>query len=76
MTQPGELTPTEQKVARCIAECATNRQIAAALRISERQVESHVAGIVDAWQLDRHLNLRAQIVRRYSETFGFPRLGA
>ena len=40
-----ELTETEERVARLVAEGATNRQAAAALFISVRTVETHVGAI-------------------------------
>ena len=70
------LTDQQRRVARLAAECATNKQIAATLQISERQVEQHLTHIVDRWCLDRSKNLRAQIVTRYWQTFGYPRIPA
>jgi DNA-binding NarL/FixJ family response regulator len=41
-TTPGPLTPRERETATLVAQGLTNRQIAAALHISERTAESHV----------------------------------
>ncbi len=40
-----DLTPTEQRVAELVAGGATNRDTAAALFVSVRTVETHVASI-------------------------------
>jgi DNA-binding CsgD family transcriptional regulator len=42
---PGALTPAEQRVAALVAEGKTNREVAAALFLSERTVEGHVSRI-------------------------------
>jgi DNA-binding NarL/FixJ family response regulator len=41
----GELTPTEERVAALVAEGRTNRQVAAALFVSERTIEGHLSRI-------------------------------
>jgi DNA-binding NarL/FixJ family response regulator len=57
-----ELTTTEQRVADLISEGGTNREIAAALFVSVRTVETHVASIY------RKLGVRsrAELVRHFS----------
>lgn len=40
---PGALTPSEQRVAALVAEGKTNREVAAALFLSERTVEGHLS---------------------------------
>jgi DNA-binding NarL/FixJ family response regulator len=57
-----ELTATEQRVADLLSEGATNRGVAAALFVSVRTVETHVASIY------RKLGVRsrAELVRRFS----------
>ena len=60
-----DLSPTQRRVARMVAECATNKQICAALNLHSRTVEKHLSAIADRWQLDRSKNLRAQIVCAY-----------
>jgi DNA-binding NarL/FixJ family response regulator len=59
-----ELTATEQRVADLIAAGATNRDAAAALFVSVRTVETHVAAIY------RKLGIRsrAELARRHSGT--------
>jgi DNA-binding CsgD family transcriptional regulator len=59
-----DLTAAEQRVADLIAEGSTNRDIAAALFVSVRTVETHVASIY------RKLGVRtrAELVRRLSRT--------
>jgi DNA-binding CsgD family transcriptional regulator len=42
---PGELTPAEQRVAALVAEGKTNREVAAALYLSDRTVEGHLSRI-------------------------------
>jgi DNA-binding NarL/FixJ family response regulator len=42
---PGALTPAEERVAVLVAEGRTNREVAAALYLSERTVEGHLARI-------------------------------
>ena len=42
---PGALTPAEERVAALVAEGKTNREVAAALFLSERTVEGHLARI-------------------------------
>ncbi len=42
---PGALTPAEEKVAALVAEGKTNREVAAALFLSERTVEGHLSHI-------------------------------
>ena len=42
---PGALTPAEERVAALVAEGKTNREVAAALFLSDRTVEGHLAHI-------------------------------
>jgi DNA-binding NarL/FixJ family response regulator len=42
---PGALTPAEERVAVLVAEGKTNREVAAALFLSDRTVEGHLAHI-------------------------------
>jgi DNA-binding CsgD family transcriptional regulator len=42
---PGELTPAEQRVAALVVEGKTNKEVAAALFVSDRTVEGHLARI-------------------------------
>jgi len=42
---PGALTPAEERVAALVAEGKTNREVAAALFLSDRTVEGHLSGV-------------------------------
>jgi DNA-binding CsgD family transcriptional regulator len=42
---PGELTPAEERVATLVAEGKTNREVAAALFLSDRTVEGHLSHV-------------------------------
>jgi DNA-binding NarL/FixJ family response regulator len=58
----GELTRSEERVAALVAEGRTNREVAAALFLSERTVESHLS------QVYRKLGVRsrAELAHRYT----------
>ena len=56
---PGALTPAEERVAALVAEGKTNREVAAALFLSDRTVEGHLAHIFGKLGI-RH---RTEIVR-------------
>jgi DNA-binding CsgD family transcriptional regulator len=43
--KPGALTPSEERVAALVAEGKTNREVAAALFLSERTVEGHLSHV-------------------------------
>ena len=58
-----QLTVTEQRVAQLIADGATNREAAAALFVSVRTIETHVAAIYRKL----HVRTRAQLARRLSQ---------
>lgn len=62
------LTFRQRQVARYVADCYTNKQIASELGISIRQVETYIAGIAARWRLDRSRNIRSQITRRVLST--------
>ena len=42
---PGALTPAEERVAALVAEGRTNREVAAALFLSDRTVEGHLSRV-------------------------------
>lgn len=42
---PGELTPAEERVVALVAEGKTNREVAAALFLSDRTVEGHLSRV-------------------------------
>jgi len=56
---PGALTPAEERVAALVAEGRTNREVAAALFLSERTVEGHLSHVFGKLGL-RH---RAEVAR-------------
>jgi DNA-binding CsgD family transcriptional regulator len=56
----GELTPTEERVAALVGEGRTNREVAAALYITERTVEGHLTRIY----AKLGVRSRAQLARR------------
>jgi DNA-binding CsgD family transcriptional regulator len=67
---PGALTPAEERVAALVAEGKTNKEVAAALFISERTVEGHLARVFGKLRI-RH---RAEIatVLALAQTHGAP----
>lgn len=67
MTDSPALTPRQGEVAALIGSSFTNKQIAARLSISLRQVEEHVSAIAITWDLDRSKNLRVQIALRVAD---------
>jgi DNA-binding CsgD family transcriptional regulator len=66
---PGVLTPAEERVAVLVAEGKTNKEVAAALYLSERTVEGHLArifaklGIRHRAEVERALQSREPTVR-------------
>jgi DNA-binding CsgD family transcriptional regulator len=58
----GALTPSEQRIAALVAEGRTNREVAAALFLSDRTVESHLTHVY------RKLGVRsrAELARRFA----------
>lgn len=54
---PGALTPAEERVAALVAEGKTNREVAAALFLSERTVEGHLSRIFGKLQIKHRAEL-------------------
>jgi len=79
---PGALTPAEERVAALVAEGKTNREVAAALFLSERTVEGHLShvfgklGVRSRTELARVLASRASQVVAASNPGDFPVSGA
>ncbi|OFW72721.1 MAG: hypothetical protein A2Y55_05415 [Actinobacteria bacterium RBG_16_68_12] len=75
---PGALTPAEERVAALVAEGKTNREVAAALYLSERTVEGHLShvfgklGVRSRTELARMLTSRSEQGIAASNTGGSP----
>jgi DNA-binding CsgD family transcriptional regulator len=67
---PGALTPAEERVAALVAEGRTNREVAAALFLSERTVEGHLSRIFGKLGV-RHRTEIASVLAR-TQTQGAP----
>ena len=64
-TEPeDELTPRELEVVKLIAEANTNRQIAEALKLSEKTVESHRANVLSKLGMRDRVELVRYAIRR------------
>ena len=61
--EPSLLTPRETEVARLLVDGKTNPEIAAALFISERTVQSHVANIMAKLGVNSRTAVAARVVR-------------
>jgi len=59
-----ELTPRELEVVKLIAEANTNRQIADALTLSEKTVESHRANVLAKLGMRDRVELVRYAIRR------------
>ena len=59
-----ELTPREMEVVKLIAEANTNRQIADALQVSEKTVESHRANVLSKLGMRDRVELVRYAIRR------------
>ena len=65
LTEPrDELTPRELEVVKLIAEANTNRQIAEALNLSEKTVESHRANVLSKLGMRDRVELVRYAIRR------------
>jgi len=62
--RPDELTPREMEVVKLIAEANTNRQIADALHVSEKTVESHRANVLSKLGMRDRVELVRYAIRR------------
>ncbi len=74
----GALTPAEERIAALVAEGKTNREVAAALFLSERTVEGHLShvfgklGVRSRTELARKLASRDQLRGSPRQTQGIP----
>jgi len=62
--RPDELTPRELEVTKLIAEAYTNRQIAEALNLAEKTVESHRANVLAKLGMRDRVELVRYAIRR------------
>lgn len=62
--RPDELTPRELEVTKLIAEAYTNRQIAEALHLAEKTVESHRANVLSKLGMRDRVELVRYAIRR------------
>ena len=62
--RPDELTPRELEVTKLIAEAYTNRQIAEALHLAEKTVESHRANVLGKLGMRDRVELVRYAIRR------------
>ena len=63
---PGALTPAEERVAALVAEGKTNREVAAALFLSDRTVEGHLAHIFGKLGIRHRAEVAAALASRAS----------
>ena len=64
---PGELTPAEERVATLVAEGKTNREVAAALYLSDRTVEGHLAHIFGKLGIRHRTQVAAALASRQTQ---------
>jgi len=62
--RPDELTPRELEITKLIAEAFTNRQIAEALHLAEKTVESHRANVLGKLGMRDRVELVRYAIRR------------
>ena len=72
---PGALTPAEERVARLVAEGKTNREVAAALFLSERTVEGHLSRIFGKLGIRRRGELGPVLASRQTQEMGAANTG-
>jgi DNA-binding CsgD family transcriptional regulator len=64
---PGALTPAEERVAALVAEGKTNREVAAALFLSDRTVEGHLAHIFGKLGIRHRTEIAAALAARQTQ---------
>ena len=72
---PGALTPAEERVAVLVAEGKTNREVAAALFLSERTVEGHLSRIFAKLGVRHRAELAAALASRQTQGVDAPNTG-
>jgi DNA-binding CsgD family transcriptional regulator len=61
---PGALTPAEERIAILVAEGKTNREVAAALFLSERTVEGHLSHVFGKLRVRSRTELARELASR------------
>ena len=64
---PGALTPAEERVAALVAEGKTNREVAAALFLSDRTVEGHLSHIFGKLGIRHRAELTRALASRQAQ---------
>ena len=64
---PGALTPAEERVAALVAEGKTNREVAAALFLSDRTVEGHLSHIFGKLGIRHRAGARPALAARQTQ---------
>jgi DNA-binding CsgD family transcriptional regulator len=72
---PGELTPAEERVAGLVAEGKTNREVAAALFLSERTVEGHLSHVFGKLGIRHRTELPRALAARQVQGVEAPNTG-
>jgi DNA-binding CsgD family transcriptional regulator len=72
---PGALTPAEERVAALVAEGKTNREVAAALFLSDRTVEGHLAHVFGKLGIRHRGELAAALASRQTQGIAAPNTG-
>ena len=67
---PGALTPAEERVAALVAEGKTNKEVAAALFLSDRTVEGHLAHIFGKLGIRHRTEVAAALASRQTQGIG------
>lgn len=72
---PDALTPAEERVAALVAEGRTNREVAAALFLSERTVEGHLSRVFGKLGIRRRTELQRALAARQTQGTAPPSTG-
>ena len=72
---PGALTPAEERVAALVAEGKTNREVAAALFLSDRTVEGHLSHVFGKLGIRHRTELGAALAARQTQGIDVPDTG-
>jgi DNA-binding CsgD family transcriptional regulator len=72
---PGALTPAEERVAALVAEGKTNREVAAALFLSDRTVEGHLSRVFGKLGINHRAELAPALASRQTQGIDSPNTG-